>query len=316
MAINSLYDNALSLAVPYHTKKMTDAVTSNSPTLASFKKLGGVIVAGGGSKIIEPLRVSSSNPEIVTDPLGVNTTKRDNTISAADYEWVELFSPLIIPERELNELGNNAAGLDKYVEEKIGGVIADVGKLINDTLHGVAATPSQTVLGTLRGAINAKTFAYGLPANASDNWASTVDATGGVISSQKVLDMIALIAAKSGSRPNLIITTPELWSKLADLCQVSQTINTSGTNPASLGYGFASFYFYGAEVVADAACAEGLMYFINTKNVRVHINSEIKTTEVKLPQPIRYWRFTQFCQLTQNCRKANGILSGLTIAAA
>lgn len=311
MAINSSYDNALSVAVPYFVNEFKDAVTTAAPTLAAFTELGGVLKTGGGKQIVMPLRLAASSAVIVTNPASVATTGADNTITAANYDWAEVYSALNVPYSEINQLGNNAASMDAYIQAKVKGSISDIGKLINDSLFASATAPSTSAIGSFEQAIAASGVAFGIPASGSANWTSTVVTSAGTLTLDLVLKYLGVITA-NGGKPSLIVTTPTLWAKMASLAQVSQQVVSTNAKPGDFGIGFQSFYFYGCKVVADNACSAGCMYILSTDDIKIAVDNDVKVDEVVVERPVRFWRFLQHTQLCLACRKTQVKIAGLS----
>ena len=92
-------------------------------------------------------------------------------------------------------------------------------------------------------------------------WKSQVtDATGKTFSLSMVNQMITR-CTDGTDRPDMIVTTPEIWDALWDLFQQQQRYKAEQVADT----GFDTIRFRGIDIMFDRYAPEGRMYFFNTK---------------------------------------------------
>ncbi len=321
MAVGS-YEQALSVGIPLFLNSYRDNITNYAPTLKAMKEFGGLVTKAGGTSLLCPIRHSGSNVVVVgADPADASTyvnSAVSNQVASAAYNWAELWSGIALADRELNKLKNDNAALAEYISSYTQGSIEDFGKMINTSLHSTGyAYGSETTLGNLQGAIYTTGTLGGIDSSQSGNafWRSTVtDAASGVASLAMLDSMQATIQSVDGEQPNLIVTTPAIFSKLRSAIVGAQRI-VIGANPAKGQLGMSAVEYNGSTIVGDASCVAETIYFINTSTLRLVVSSDaIKVEEFADARPLRQWKLGWHCQLTCSDRKSNGRLHTVKLA--
>lgn len=118
--------------------------------------------------------------------------------------------------------------------------------------------------------------------------------------------------AEGNDQPNVILTTQTLYEKYESLLQPQLRFADAKTADA----GFQNLLYKGAPVVFDTYVNTGLMYFLNTKYIRLvgHRDNWFKATPFVRPKDVdaRYAQILCYGNLTCSNRSRQGVLTAKT----
>jgi len=275
---------------------MRDSV-AGPPTFEAFRKLGAVVPDKGGSTILFPLRHTALSVQVVpANPLSISApTAVTDILSAASYDWAELYAQIAIDLRDINKVSNNperaATMMRRYAES----AVRDFYKTINTSLHGTG-TGTETSYGGLGHYLDgANTGSFGGISKANTWWRAVQKSTVGAMSVDKLDGWITELAANYEA-PQLFVSTPAIISKVRALLQAGERVVNRGGNDQE--FGALALAYAGVLLVADASCASGTGYLVNTNSIKIYVDSSEPNMErVSYPAPAQLWNVTLFSQL-------------------
>ena len=292
---NPDFDALLSTTLKHYTPKLEDNVFVELPLLYWLKEANHIEKVDGGEKLVEPLLYGQNTTAGSYSRYdNVNTAPQEGITSAVE-EWKQFAVTIAID--GLSEAQNNGdAAIINLLKSKIDQAEMSASDAINAMLHADGTgnsskdwkgltyyIPNDPTTGTVSGIDRADaTNAW---------WRSKVDYPG----ADEVLtiaDMSAQYnlqsrgAGKDG--PDLLLGTSTLWEKYEGLLQPAQRFS----DPKTAEAGFQNLLYRSAPFTWDADTPAKVLYFLNSKYVKlkVHSNKWFKPTPFDSPigQDARY----------------------------
>jgi hypothetical protein len=305
------WDRAAAYGLPKLIAQMRDSV-SGPPTFEAFRKLGAVVPDRGGSTILFPLRHTAINVQVVgSNPLSITPPNAiTDILSAASYDWAELYAQVAIDNRDINKVSNSperaATMMQRYAES----AVRDFYKAINSALHA-SGTGTETSHGGFGYYLDGgNTGTLGGIAKSNTWWKARQKSSVGTMSIDKLDSWIVELASDYES-PQLFVSTPAIISKLRSLLQAGERVVNKGGDDQE--FGALAVSYAGVLLVADAACASGTGYLINTNSIKVYVDSsEPKMEKVAYPAPAQIWNVVMFSQLVAGALADSLRATGIT----
>jgi hypothetical protein len=269
-----------------YEKSLADNIFKRHVLLNHFQKNGGTKMYPGGKSIRVPLMYSANSTVKAFDGLDSLDLTYQDTVDAAEFDYK--FYDVSIVFTLVDELKNSGPSqVLNLLEAKIKQAEMSLAERINNDFYNGAASDAKEITGL--DTIIAASGTYGdINGTAYTWWRSTVDSTGETLS---ISDMrTAKNSANNGSggaRVSIILTTQTLYEKYHSLLTASYVMN----NPVSsegkrLGdAGFTGVEFEGVPVRYDEDATSGVMYFLNTENLKLGIHSDANFKVMKKAEP-------------------------------
>jgi hypothetical protein len=305
------WDRAAAYGLPKLIAQMRDSV-SGPPTFESMRKLGAVVADKGGSTILFPLRYAAINVQVVpANPMSITPPNAiTDILSAASYDWAELYAQIAIDLRDINKVSDSperaATMMRRYAES----AIRDFYKLINTSLHGTG-TGTETSHGGFGYYLDGgNTGTLGGIGKSNTWWKARQKSSVGAMSVDKLDSWIIELAADYET-PQLFVSTPAVISKVRSLLQAGERVVNKGGEDQE--FGALAVSYAGVLLVADASCAAGTSYLINTNSIKVFVDSnEPKMEKVAYPAPAQIWNVVMFSQLVAGALADSLRATGIT----
>jgi hypothetical protein len=305
------WDRAAAYGLPKLIAELRDSV-SGPPTFESFRKLGAVVPDRGGSTILFPLRYAAINVQVVpANPMSITPPNAiTDILSAASYDWAELYAQIAIDLRDINKVSDSperaATMMRRYAES----AVRDFYKLINTSLHG-SGTGTETSHGGFGFYLDgASSGTLGGIGKSNTWWRARQKSSVGAMSIDKLDSWIVELAADYET-PQLFVSTPAIISKVRSLLQAGERVVNKGGDDQE--FGALAIAYAGVLLVADASCASGTGYLINTNSVKVYVDSnEPKMEKVAYPAPAQIWNVVMFSQLVAGALADSLRATGIT----
>lgn len=270
----------------FYEKSLADNIFKRRVVLDHFKANGGVKKFPGGTKIRVPLMYSSNSTVKAFSGLDTLDLTYQDTVDAAEYDY-KMYDVSIVFTLE-DELKNSGEPqVLNLLEAKVKQAEMSLAeRLANDFFNGAASdskemTGMDTVIaasGTY-GNINGTTYSW---------WRSTVDSTAETLSiaDMRTAKNSANLGA-GGSRVSLIVTTQTLYEKYHSLLTATITMNQPVSKEGQrLGDGgFTGVEFEGVPVRFDEQATAGVMYFLNTENLKIGVHKDANFKVIKKAEP-------------------------------
>lgn len=291
-------------------KDIQDAIFDDIPTLAVLKEQGQVILDGGASIVTNLMYGANSTAEFYQGYDQLQTTPQEG-FTTAQYEWKEAAVSVSVSNREESIQNSGSSALLSIVDQKIKQATMSLKDLINTQLYD--SSPAAKEIGSLVTTIDATSSIGGINSTTYSWWQSDVNASGS-FAAQGRADMLALYNALviEGAKPNLLITTPTVhgYYEGSLVPQLRYTSNARGDNS------FGELAFKGARVMFDNDCTSGVMYFLDTRHLKMYVSSanNLKMTEWVKPgnQTAKVAQLILGCELVTDNRRRLGKLTGIT----
>ena len=310
MPANSNFDQRTTSNVTHYLNKtFADQVFAGRVLLAWLKENDRKKTTRGGYKLIEPLMESQNTTNAwMSDYDEVDLTPQTG-LTAAEFLWKIMTGSVVMSEAERAWNRGESAIIDLWQAKIDQEVESAQNKLNTDAFASGSSDPRQI---TGLEAMVAATGTYGnISRTTYAFWRSTVDSTSEVLTQADMRD-IFLTLTKNRERPDLILTTQTLYTKIMTFLDSAYRITD-----ARMGkLGFESIQFMGVPVVYDDACTSGTVYFLNSKwlKFRVQEGWDFQWTETRQPTRQLVDARIMKCmgQLTSNNPRFLGKLSNKT----
>lgn len=309
MSLN--YDALTATTRKHYLKPLVDNVFNATPLLSYLRRKQKP--APGGTKLVQPLIYAANTSRGSYQGYDVLTVAPTEEITAAEYDWKQLYVTLTISGAEEAKNRGTAAVLN-LLESKMEIAKQSLIEMFSKQLWGDGTGNGGKDITGIQAAIDDGTnvAVYGGINRATHTWWKSQygAGTGGnrPLSLSLVNSMITA-TTRGADRPDLIVTTPELWDALWEILQKQQRYEA--TRVADTG--FDEIRFRGRSVVYDDDCPEGSMWFINSDylTLRPHVEyANFKDTGWKKPvnQDAAVMQLLWMGNLTSsNCRR-QGVL--------
>jgi hypothetical protein len=302
---------------------MPDVIDNFFDSRALFVRLASRnnITLDGGHEIQQPFLFDSppGGAYGLGDELDIT---RKNILSAMLFPWALYYSAVTV--EGLEQIQN--AGASKIVdlvevrmqaarmklEDSIGSDLYG-SKVVGPELVGLrAACDNGDTVGSYGGITRATT-------GAGSVIKGNVDATAVTINLKHLTDQMGA-ATKGAARPDLIVTTQDIWDSIHDL--IGGGYGDSHATGAGVGFsaernlkrftggqdladaGFQALRWQGADIVVDNQCPANHMYFLNTEFIKLFVHSQRSFVSDGPWTPAnrdqKVWRIFAACQLV-NC---------------
>lgn len=297
---------------------MVDNIFKENVLLNHLKENGGVEYKDGGRQLVVPLMYGVSSAVQWFNGTDTLDLTYQTGIEAATYDWAMLnVSVVLTKEEELKNSGKSQ--IIDLLKAKIMQAENSIKERLNNDLFNGAGSTSKEIDG-LDTAIGTGTYG-GIAGGTYSWWQSYVESTGTgltVAQIRKATNTVNL--GQGGGKVSMIITTQLLHEKYESLLTATLQYNTTTTKEMKrLGdAGFYALGFRGTPVVYDEQATAGVVYFINTDNLKLVIHKDADFKVVKKAEPsdqhVSVQHIMAMLQLTVNRRKSLGKLTAKTTA--
>lgn len=323
MPANSSYDELLSTTLANYVPTLEDNIFTARPLFYALTNGQTIRRVNGGVKIVTPIihgLNTTAKAYSGTDSLDV--AEADN-VSAAEYDWKQFSASIVI--NGIDEAKNNGeAEIIDLLEGRIMAAEESIIEQMNTMLHTAAATTDadtgmvitaggDRAWNGLPDLVDSAGTVGGInPATAGNEfWASHEDSVVEALTVAKMRTAYNSVSV-GNDQPNLVLTTQALYEAYEDLLQD----NLRYTDTTYADAGFQNLLFKGAPVTFDGSCATGVMYFLNSKYLRLVAHTDVwfKSTPFVRRHNVdaRYAQILSYGNLTCSNRSRQGLLSAKT----
>lgn len=270
------YQQITAITEKYFIPKLTDGVYKSNAALARFTRPEKLLKIDGGIKIIQPVINSKPGPNRYFDDLDVLDTSRTDNITAAEYEWKQLYEPIRVSRKELLQNNGDAAKLN-LVKSKV--QIAE--KSMRDNL-GIGLFSDGTVsTGTfsakqitgLRATISESSTYGGIAVADFTDWAAKVDDSSSVARpvTLPLMQKVFGDCTEESDKPSVLYMKQRIYDQVWSLYQPHQRLMSE--EMANLGFKNV-LEFNGVPMIVDSHMKDGSIYFLNEDYVMMAVHSQ------------------------------------------
>lgn len=309
---NANFDQILSTTLNNYRPTLEDNIFTARPLLFWLKSKDRIQMKSGGAKIVIPLLITSNSTAGSYAAADTILTTHQDGISAAEYNWKQFAASINI--YGIEEAKNNGeAEIIDLLESKIMQTEEGIAESMNTMFYlDGTGNASKDWLG-LAAIVNNTGTLGNINATVDDTyWRSYVDATAAPLTLAQMTT--AFNSASRGSdSPDAILTTQTLFEKYEALLQPQLRFQDSKTADG----GFQNLLFKTAPVMYDVSCQAGVMYFLNSKYIKLvgHTDKWFSPTPFVKPtnQDLRIAQILCYGELTASNRSRLAKLTGKTV---
>ena len=314
MAGNANYDALLTSTLENIRSTLEDNVFTARPLTYWLTRKDRIRTVGGGNKIVEPLIYglnSTAGSYASYDTL--DTTPQEG-ITAAEYDWKQFAATVAISgiEQAIN-MGQEA--VFNLLEAKVMQAEESISEGFNTMFHSDGSGNSGKDWWGLAAAVDSADPSVANFGNIDRDtntwWASTETNVAGALSLPAMATLYNTVS-KGSIHPDFILTDQDEFEKYETLLQPQLRFSDTKT----VDGGFQNFLYKDAVVMFDDANAAGVMYFLNSKYLKLVRHSSVWFKNTPFQTPVdgdaSYSKILCYGNLTaSNCQRL-GKLTGLT----
>lgn len=298
-----------------YRKSLADNIFKDNVLLNHFQNNGGIEYKDGGRSIVVPVMYGvNSTVQAFEGTDTLDLTYQDG-IDAAEFDWAMYNVNVVISLEDEAKNSGKSAVVDLLKAKIMQAENSLKERFNNDFFNGTSASKEIVGIDT---AIGIGTYA-GIAGGTYTWWNSYVEATGAVLTVDMIrTGMNTVNNGAGGSKCSIIVTTQALHEKYESLLTATLQYNTQASKEMKrLGdAGFLALGFRGVPVVFDEASTSGVVYFLNTDNMKIAIHSgyDFKVMDKGQPtnQHVSVQSIVTMAQTVVNRRASLGKLTGKT----
>jgi hypothetical protein len=294
-------DEANTVSSKFYDKTLTQQVYEKSPFYVKLKSMGNV-TTDGGTQITWPIRYRKLDQSGFVGPREQVSYSQKETRTQAVQDWKYCVAQNMISwdERVKN---SGKPMIVKLIDDKTTEIREDMGDTFATAIHAV--TPGSDDISSLPEIIDSTTTYAGITVTDAAEWAATEDSTQTelVLFGDASLSYMVNQATFGNDKPDLHLTTRDLWSKFESLIEPQKRYYNKDTALAKAG--FTSLQWHDAEVISDVYTQTGYWYGIDTNKfeIRYHPDYNFKTSKwVSLEQAGYPYAMSKTCAWSGNIK--------------
>lgn len=260
------YDQVTAITQKKFIPKMYDNIFDSNPLLQRAKKKGWYEKLDGGERIVVPLIYATTSASGWYSGSETLDTSDNQNISAAEYQWKQLYANITI--RRDEELKNSG---DSQILSLVKNKMKIAEKTMADTL-GTAVysdgSNAKAIVG-LRDIVATDQTVGGISQTDNSWWQGKVDSSSTVLT-MSVLQTQHTAATVDNDTPTVGVCTRSIYDLYYNLLQPQQRF--ADTEVAKGG--FSSLMFNGIPVIADSHCPSSHFFFLNENYLHLWAHKE------------------------------------------
>lgn len=310
MVANADFDALLSTTLKNYRPTLEDNIFTARALLFWLKSKDRIQTKSGGTHIVIPL-VHATNTTVgsYADDDTIAVTHQGG-ISAAQFVWKQYAASVNIWGSE--EFKNNGEEeIIDLVEAKVQQTEESISEGLNTMFFADGTGNGGKDWNGLVTLIDATSTIGGINSTTDAFWQSYVDSTAEVLT---LADMVLAYntTSRGADAPDAIFTHQTLFEKYESLLQPQLRFQ----DPKVADGGFQNLLFKTAPIMFDTACTAGVMYFLNSKYIKLVVHSDRWFTPTPFVKPstqdLRVAQLLSAGNLTVSNRKRLGKLTGKT----
>lgn len=243
--------------------KIEDQVMEESPTLARFWRMAKL---GAGTQITFPVKYRQNSQGGYYSGLELLDSAQETTRTRAVLDWKQFHKPIVIDNIEQAE-NMGKEGIVSLMAAEMDDAKEGLRDQLSNSLYsdgtGHDGKEMDGLLAAVDDGTNVATYA-GIDRSTYTWWQANYTALGGALTLAAMATMYDS-CEHGGKRPDLIVTTKDIWSDYEALLQDQiRFVNTDG-NGNALNGGATKLAFRATPIEKDVYCPSGKMFFLNTK---------------------------------------------------
>lgn len=309
---NPNYNALLSTTLANYRDKLTDNVFTARPLTYWLMDKGRIQTESGGTKIVEQLIYGKNSTVASYEGYEQLNLAPQDGISAAEYDWKQYGASIAIS--GIEEAKNNGEhAIINLLEAKIMQAEESLREGFNQMFFADGTGNSGKNWNGLGNLVESGNTVGGINSATAGNeyWRSYEENTAGALT---LLQMATAYNSTSvgNDHPDVILTTQTLFEKYESLLQPQLRYTDTKTADA----GFQNLLFKSAPIMYDTHCTANVMYFLNSKYIKLvgHSDKWFSQTDFVRPenQDARFALIMCYGNLVVSNRAKQGKLTAKT----
>lgn len=274
---------------------LADNVTNHSPLLAKLKEHGGLVAEDGGVALEEGIECGENGTFKWYYGYELLDISASNVLASAIFDWKQANANVVISGLEVrnnkdsktkkyNLLASKMKNAEHTMKNRFGKSsfsdgTGDGGKELTGLQAMVSDNPASSVVGGIDAGANAywRNQAYSFSTDASIT---------GTPKPEELLDgmdEIMLRTTRNADRPDMIVAGGDFYRLYKRVCVTQKRIVEGSVKIGDAS--FPALEYEGVPVFYDSNCADGHMYFLNSRylKLRYHKDAYFTLDEERLP---------------------------------
>lgn len=301
-------DQLNAITTKYIVPRMSDNIFDSNPLVMKLKNSSSYKSVSGGTTIDEPLNYAQTTASGWYSGADTLSTTDNDSITAASYDWKELYAGVTITETDEMKNSGDSAALNLLKSKS---QIAE--KTLKDLLGtGVfsAGTDPKSIAG-LRVIVGTSNTVGGISQSDNSWWQAQVDSTT-TTNTIDAMNQVYQDCSVDSEKPNFIVGTRSTYNSYYNLLQPQQRFQDSETAKG----GFQNLMFNGAPFVHDSHCPTGDIYFLNLNHLFLYYHPKRNMTfepfQKPINQQVKVARFLWMGAMGSSNNRLHGALTALT----
>lgn len=261
-------DSLLATTLSNIREELTEEVFNSNPTFAYLNSKGRAILDGGAS-IVEPLMYGKNTTAQAYDGFDILDTTPQGGLTAAQFKWKQYSVTVSVSGRESEIQNTGKEQAINLITSKVQQATMSLEDRLAIDLF--AATQSTKKIGTLVTLIDATSTVGDINSTSNSFWQATVTASGS-FAAQGVSDMRTTWNTISIYKPkgmaDFLVSDQTTYERYE--ATVLPHLRIQNEQLGDLG--FTNLKFKGATYAYDANATSGVIYFLNSKNLKLCVH--------------------------------------------
>lgn len=293
---------------------LADQITVELPLLAALNSKGSV-VEDGGKRIVKPVLYAFNDTVGSYDGYDLIDTTPQDGFGEAVYDWKQYAGSITIDGRT-ERLNAGSAQIINILTAKIDQLRISMEDDLNSMLWGAGTGNSGKDFLGLQAIVLGSGTLGGIDPSTETWWVSRTDSGTDLTTFDGVKDLSTMYNGLriAKSVPDFLFTTQAVFEAYEALAVPNMRFE--GAAKADLGFETAAFR--GAELLFDADCPSGSIYFLNTKYLQFVKHSQAWLKMLPFASPVNQDAKTALVismgELVTDVRRAHGVITSVVTA--
>lgn len=310
MAANSSFDDILSTTLNNYRRTLEDNIFSARALLFWLKSKDRIQTKSGGAQIVVPLLYATNTTTGSYANDDTIAVTHQSGISAAAYNWKQYAASVNI--YGIEEAKNNGQEeLIDLVEAKVQQTEESIAESMNTMFFADGTGNGSKDWNGLVTLVDATSTIGGINSTTDAFWQAYVESSSAVLTLGQMVTAYNT-TSRGADAPDAIFTTQTLFEKYESLLQPQLRFQ----DPKVADGGFQNLLFKTAPIMFDTACSSGVMYFLNSKYVKLVVHADKWFTPTPFVKPsnqdLRIAQILSYGNLVVSNRKRLGKLTAKT----
>lgn len=317
MAGNPNFNRLVSTTLEKYIPRAEDNIFGSKPVLFAITNFGNVETLDGGTEIVQPLLYAELRNQGSYSGADTFLTDEDEGTTAASFDWGQYYGMIRLKNIDLAK-NSGAPAVLRIVGQEVQRAELSIAESLDEMFVSDGTGNGGKDWNGLKNIVSATTSIGGIDPTTAGNdfWQSSVTASVGAQPDFSDLRAKYLAVSEGNDFPTNIFTTETLYAWYDGLFESNQRF----MDPTMANQGFETIMFHSAPIAFDRNIDSGYVYLLNLKYIYLYKLGDnwfkMSDWEEPINQDVVFKKVKLYGQLTVSNRKRQGLLTGVTAAAA